>query len=177
MPRSVDNCRTGTCRSRNLQREADANPSSVFDPISGSVICDASMGSNESVPKIVINRHLFFIQLQSTFSFFQTMTVSECCLINCFRIFYLKKFVYILALEMASQGNRHCANCIGALSFPMARILWAASPARRCGPFLHVSHVAWSAWMCAVHTSRPILCETVESIKMSLGGSLYYTRK
>jgi len=43
-----------------LQREADANPSSVFDPISGSVICDASMGSNESVPKIVINRHLFF---------------------------------------------------------------------------------------------------------------------
>jgi len=24
----------------------------------------------------------------------------------------------MLALEMASPGNRHCANCIGTLSFP-----------------------------------------------------------
>jgi len=27
--------------------------------------------------------------------------------------------MYILALEMASPVNQHCANCIGALSFPM----------------------------------------------------------
>jgi len=27
---------------------------------------------------------------------------------------------YILALEMASPGNEHCANCIGTLSFPIA---------------------------------------------------------
>ena len=27
--------------------------------------------------------------------------------------------IYILALEMASPGNQHCANCIGTLSFPM----------------------------------------------------------
>jgi len=26
---------------------------------------------------------------------------------------------YILALEMASPENRHCASCIGTLSFPM----------------------------------------------------------
>jgi len=32
-------------------------------------------------------------------------------------MFYLKKYIDILALEMASPGNRHCANCIGALSF------------------------------------------------------------
>jgi len=30
-----------------------------------------------------------------------------------------EKYTYILAMEMASRGNRHCANCIGALSFPM----------------------------------------------------------
>jgi len=29
-----------------------------------------------------------------------------------------EKYIYILALEMASPGNQHCANCIGALSFP-----------------------------------------------------------
>jgi len=32
--------------------------------------------------------------------------------------FSLKKYIYIVALEMASPGNRHSANCIGALSFP-----------------------------------------------------------
>jgi len=29
-----------------------------------------------------------------------------------------EKYIYILALEMASPGNQHCANCIGTLSFP-----------------------------------------------------------
>jgi len=28
-----------------------------------------------------------------------------------------EKYIYILPLEMASPGNRHCANCIGTLSF------------------------------------------------------------
>jgi len=32
----------------------------------------------------------------------------------------LKKYFFnILALEMASPGNQHCANCIGTLSFPI----------------------------------------------------------
>jgi len=30
---------------------------------------------------------------------------------------YLYLFLF-LALEMASQGKQHCANCIGTLSFP-----------------------------------------------------------
>ena len=30
-----------------------------------------------------------------------------------------EKYTNILALEMASPGNRHCANCIGTLSFPI----------------------------------------------------------
>jgi len=43
---------------------------------------------------------------------------------NSFRVLFDKiasvfeKYIYILALEMASPGNQHCANCIGALSFP-----------------------------------------------------------
>jgi len=32
----------------------------------------------------------------------------------------LEKCIYILALETASPGNRHCANCIGTLSFRIA---------------------------------------------------------
>jgi len=27
------------------------------------------------------------------------------------------KYIYILALEIASPGNQHCGNCIGTLSF------------------------------------------------------------
>ena len=33
--------------------------------------------------------------------------------------FVWKIFLYILALETASPGNRHCANCIGTHAFPM----------------------------------------------------------
>jgi len=29
------------------------------------------------------------------------------------------KYINILAFEMASPGNRHCANCIGTLPFPL----------------------------------------------------------
>jgi len=32
-------------------------------------------------------------------------------------VYFIWKYIYILALEMASPGNQHCANCIGALSF------------------------------------------------------------
>ena len=31
-----------------------------------------------------------------------------------------EKYIYILALEMTSPGNRHCANCIGTLYFPIS---------------------------------------------------------
>jgi len=39
----------------------------------------------------------------------------------CFIVF--EKYTYILALEMASPGNQHCANCIGTLSFPITHRL------------------------------------------------------
>jgi len=30
-----------------------------------------------------------------------------------------EKYIFILALEMASSGNQRCANCTGTLSFPI----------------------------------------------------------
>jgi len=41
---------------------------------------------------------------------------------------FFEKYISIFALEMASQGNWHCANCIGTLSFLLDIIL--------CRPFL-----------------------------------------
>jgi len=34
-------------------------------------------------------------------------------------VYIIEQYIYILASEMASPGNQHCANCIGTLSFPM----------------------------------------------------------
>jgi len=42
----------------------------------------------------------------------------ESCLIKLLPWILFEKFIYILALEMASPENLHCANCIGTLSFP-----------------------------------------------------------
>jgi len=47
------------------------------------------------------------------------MTVSEWCLIKLLLYILFEKYIYILALEMASPGNQHCANCIGTFSFLM----------------------------------------------------------
>jgi len=46
------------------------------------------------------------------------MTVSECCLIKSLPYIFLKKIFLYFSIEIAGQGNRHCANCIGTLSFP-----------------------------------------------------------
>ena len=45
------------------------------------------------------------------------LTVSECCLIKLLPYILFEIYINIFKLEMASPGNRHCANCIGALSF------------------------------------------------------------
>jgi len=55
--------------------------------------------------------------MQSAFWQFQTITVSECCLIKMLSYILFEKYIFILALEMASPGNQHCANRIGILSF------------------------------------------------------------
>jgi len=38
-------------------------------------------------------------------------------LIKLLHYILLESYIYISALETASPGNRHCANCIGTLSF------------------------------------------------------------
>jgi len=72
------------------------------------------------VPEIIINDTInSFFKLQWASCRFQTITVSECCVIKLLPYIILEKYVYILALEMASRGNQHCANGVGTLSFPM----------------------------------------------------------
>jgi len=61
-----------------------------------------------------------FSTRQSAFRYLQTITVSECCLIELFSYILFEKNINILPLKMASQENRHCANRIGTLSFPIA---------------------------------------------------------
>jgi len=65
----------------------------------------------------------YLLKLQSAFWQFQTVTVSECCLIKFFRMFLLEKYIYILALGMASPGNQERARCVGALFVPCRRYL------------------------------------------------------
>jgi len=60
-----------------------------------------------------------FIKLQSAFWLFPAITVAECCLIKLLPYILFEKYINILALEMASPGNWHCASCISTLSFPM----------------------------------------------------------
>jgi len=52
------------------------------------------------------------------------MTDYECCLIKKFVYLFEKFYIYrpTLTLEMASPGNRHCANCIGTLSIPLEAV-------------------------------------------------------
>ena len=72
---------------------------------------------NESVPKIIINdtRNLFLT----------AMSISVISNHNSFRllfdksasVYFIGKYIDILALEMASPANQHCANCVGTHSF------------------------------------------------------------
>ena len=77
---------------------------------------------SESAPKIIINDTIVFfsLKLQSTFWLFQTIAFSEYRLIKLLPYILFKKYIHIFALQMACPRNRHCANCIGTLSFPIA---------------------------------------------------------
>jgi len=43
--------------------------------------------------------------------------VSECCSIKLLSYILREKNIYTIALDLASPGNQHCANCVGTLSF------------------------------------------------------------
>ena len=65
----------------------------------------------------------------NTFIFKTAISISVISNRNSFRVLFdriasvhlFEKYIYILAQEMASPGNQHCVNCIGTLSFPIAR--------------------------------------------------------
>jgi len=59
----------------------------------------------------------FFLNCNQNFGNIQTITVSECCLLKMLPYILVGKYINILALEMASPGNQHCANCIDTLAF------------------------------------------------------------
>ena len=70
------------------------------------------------LPEITINNAINSFKTAASILVIQTIAVCECCLIKLLS-FFIEKYIYTLALEMASPGNRHCASCIGTLSFPV----------------------------------------------------------
>jgi len=53
-----------------------------------------------------------------------------------FAYFICKKYIYMLAVKTASPGNRHCANYIGTLSFPIGSgSYWAERPVHFSSPW------------------------------------------
>jgi len=66
----------------------------------------------------------------------------------------LEKYIYILALEMASSGNRHYAYCIGALSSPIDEMLFEVSA---CAVGLLKTSRIYSTLLQLIRTTRYIL--------------------
>ena len=62
---------------------------------------------------------IFILNCNQHFGNFKSrqFPTSECCLTKLLPCVLFERYINILALEMASPGNRHCANCIGTLSF------------------------------------------------------------
>jgi len=56
-------------------------------------------------------------------------------------VFLFEKCIYILALEMASSENQHCANCIGTLSFLIGQFDRTAHLLVLCSPVTRPSVV------------------------------------
>jgi len=67
------------------------------------------------VPKVIINDSKFIFK--TAFSILVISNHNSFPVIKLLPYILFEKYVYILSLEMASAGNRHCANCIGALMF------------------------------------------------------------
>jgi len=76
-----------------------------------------------NVPEIIINDTIFFKTGISISVISNHNSFRECCLIKLLPYVLFEKCINILALEVASPGNRLCANCIGALSFPVGCVV------------------------------------------------------
>jgi len=70
------------------------------------------------VSKIVLNGNInFFLNCDQHFGKFFLVLFDKNAYVYIY--FISKKYVNILTLEIANPGNRHCASCIGTLSFPI----------------------------------------------------------
>jgi len=68
----------------------------------------------------------------------------------------VEKYTNILPLEKASPGNRHCASCIGALSFPMHSMRPIATDARVVCVSICLSVCLLIATVSCAETAEPI---------------------
>jgi len=72
------------------------------------------------VLKITINNTLNLFFLTATSIFVTSNHKSFRVLFNKIAsVYFIRQIIHILALEMASPGNQHCAYCIGTVSLPI----------------------------------------------------------
>ena len=99
------------------------------------VIIEFSLAvGSKSVPKIMINDTVkfFFLNCNQHFGNFNSFQVLFDIITS---VFLFEKC--IISLEMVGPGNRHCANCIGTVSFPIS--LTAGSTNWNLGETFHNS--------------------------------------
>jgi len=74
---------------------------------------------NESVPKIITNTRNLFSWAAVSILVISNRNSSRVPFDKIASVYFICGNIYVLALEMVSPGNRHCASCIGTLSSPM----------------------------------------------------------
>jgi len=71
------------------------------------------------VPKIIINDTINFFFKAISILLISNYNSFRVCLVKLLPYILFEKYIYILAIQMASPGKQHCANYIGTLSFPI----------------------------------------------------------
>ena len=68
------------------------------------------------MPKIIINNAINLFLAAISILVISNRNSFDCCLTKLLSYILFEKYIYILALEMASPENRHCDSCIGTVS-------------------------------------------------------------
>jgi len=107
------------CQSKK-PRNPRINTSTVTGPVLQVLTMQLLVIGNESVPKTITNNtiNLFFLNsinilLVSNHNTFRLLFDRTASIF----MYFISKNIFVLALEMVSPGNQHCANSIGTLSF------------------------------------------------------------
>ena len=122
--------------------------------------------------KIIINN--FFLKLQSAF-----LVISND---NSFRVLFDKTaLIYfcqenIFALEMASPGNRHGANCIGTLSFPTAAIGHDNAVSRNIGSQLNKQTINFTNHYTCVTIHSTENCTVMQTVSQKTATNIFMNK-